>query len=240
MKLRMNMPSLWKNRVTIITGGYGSGKTEIAINLSLVKRLFFQENISVSLVDLDIVNPYFRSRDKMRELEVKGIHVIAPGGALLTADLPALPPAIGGSIGDERQQVVIDVGGDPAGATALGRYKYDLEANPYDLFLVVNPNRPHTSTAAGVVELLRMIEHKSRLQVTGLCNNSNVMEYTTLADLRKGQELLLEVQAITGVGIAFTACVPQLASEVSKALPQYPVLPLRLSMRPPWKDSDIL
>lgn len=232
------MPKFWHHRVTIITGGYGSGKTEIAINLALEKSTV--STVDVALVDLDIVNPYFRSRDKIEELKARGVRVVAPMGTLRTADLPALPPAISGSILDDAQPVVIDVGGDPAGATALGRYKYDLTAAPHDLLLVVNPNRPHTRTAQDVVTLLRLIEEKSRLRVTGLCNNANVMEYTEPMDLVRGQQLLDEVSALTGVATIFTACVPALASEVTRLLPQYPVLPLRLTMRPPWKEADKL
>ena len=232
------MPKFWRHRVTIITGGYGSGKTEIAINLALAKSASGPHENPIALVDLDIVNPYFRSRDRITELATRGVHVIAPEGALRTADIPSLPPAIGGSITDETQQVIIDVGGDPAGATALGRYKYDFAKTPYDLYLVVNPNRPHTRTAGDIVELLRLIELKSRLTVTGLCNNANVMEYTEAADLVKGQLLLEEVTALTGIKTVLTACVPELVDEVTRLLPEYPVLPLRLSMRPPWKKPD--
>ena len=232
------MPKFWRHRVTIITGGYGSGKTEIAINLALAKSSSESHSKPIALVDLDIVNPYFRSRDKIVELANRGVHVIAPEGALRTADLPALPPSISGSILDETQHVIIDVGGDPAGATALGRFKYDLSNTPYDLYMVVNPNRPHTRTAGDVAELLRLIEQKSRLTVTGLCNNANVMEYTQAADLVKGQQLLSEVTAITGIDTVFTACVPELVDEVTRLLPDRPVLPLRLSMRPPWKEAD--
>ncbi|KAF0197394.1 MAG: hypothetical protein FD169_376 [Bacillota bacterium] len=231
------MPKFWRHRVTIITGGYGSGKTEVSINLALAKSASAREN-PIALVDLDIVNPYFRSRDRIVELAARGVHVIAPEGALRTADLPALPPSIGGSILDQTQDVVIDVGGDPAGARALGRFKHDLSTTPYDLYLVVNPNRPHTRTARDVAELLRLIEQKSRLTVTGLCNNANIMEYTQASDLVRGQQLLTEVTALTGIETVFTACVPELVEEVTRLLPEYPVLPLRLSMRPPWKEPD--
>ena len=231
------MSKFWQNRVTIITGGYGSGKTEIAINLALAKRES-QSSSTVALVDLDIVNPYFRSRDKIVELEARGIHLIAPEGALRTADLPALPPSIRGSLLDEKQHVIIDVGGDPAGATALGQFKYDLEKTPYDLYLVVNPNRPHTRTPQDVVDLLHLIEQKSRLTVTGLCNNANVMEYTKAEDLLNGQQLLREVTAQTGIPTVFTSCVPKLVSEVTQMIPEYPILPLLLTMRPPWKEAD--
>lgn len=232
------MPSLWRNRVTIITGGYGSGKTEVAINLALAKRRELPRAATVALVDLDIVNPYFRSRDKIAGLEQRSIKVVAPEGALRTADLPALPPSISGSIMDPDQHVIIDVGGDPAGATALGRFKYDLDNTPYDFYLVANPNRPHTRTPQELIEMMRLIEQKSRLKATGLCNNSNVMEYTVSKDLIHGQAILDKVTEATGVPTVFVSCVPKLAKEVQQLLPQLPVLPLLLTMRPPWKQSD--
>lgn len=232
------MRSLWQNRVTIITGGYGSGKTEVSINLSLSKRRSYPQDTPISLVDLDIVNPYFRSRDKIVELESRGVTIVAPAGDLRTADLPALPPSIRGSLIDKRQQVIIDVGGDPAGATALGRFKPDLQNEPYDFMLVVNPNRPHTGTPGDIVRLLRLIEEKSRLVVTALVNNANLMEFTTVGELVKGQGILNAVEAQTGISTAFVSCVPELAEEVRAALPQHEILPLLLTMRPPWKDAD--
>jgi hypothetical protein len=135
------MPDLWSNRITIVTGGYGSGKTEVSINLALRKRQFYPLEERVSLVDLDIVNPYFRSRDRASHLLEKGIYVIAPEGSMRTADLPALPAAIGGHIQDARQHMILDVGGDPAGATALGRYSSDITKAGYDMFLIINPKR---------------------------------------------------------------------------------------------------
>lgn len=235
------MLSLRQRRVTIITGGYGSGKTEVAINLSLAKLAYpHPQDTSISLIDLDIVNPYFRSRDKIVELEGRGITVIAPAGELRTADLPALPASISGSLLDKRQQVIIDVGGDPAGATALGRFKHDLMHEPYALLFVVNPNRPHTRTPEDIVRLLRSIEEKSRLVVTALVNNANLMEFTTVEELTRGQEILDAVEAQTGIPTALVTCVPSLVEEVRAALPKYEVLPLLLTMRPPWKRADKL
>lgn len=225
------MPDFWSQRVSIVTGGYGSGKTEVAINLALQKHSFYQEEIF--LVDLDIVNPYFRSRDKLDELARQGVRIIAPEGELRTADLPALPAEIGGALHDPLRHVVLDVGGDPAGATALGRYSHTLTAAGYDMLMVVNPKRPHTKDLKSLMELIDRIEKVSRLKITGLCNNGNMMQFTTIEHVLLAQELLLELSATTGIPLSLVSCVRDLVHEVEQRL-DTAVLPLSLSMRPPW------
>ena len=233
------MSKLWQHRLTIITGGYGSGKTEVAINLCLRKRQFYGAT-PVSLIDLDVVNPYFRSRDKVEELEKRGIQVVAPLGELRHADLPALPPSIGGSLSDLRQQVVLDVGGDPAGATVLGRYYDLLSVVSYDMILVVNPHRPTTGTVDAVLELMQAMEHKARLKVTALCNNTNLMGLTMPEDVVRGQDFLCDLEARTGLSTAFVSCQAEIAPEVSSMLPNHLVLPLELHMLPPWAKGGKL
>ncbi|MBS3872843.1 MAG: hypothetical protein KGZ92_08565 [Firmicutes bacterium] len=227
------MSRLWQHRVTIITGGYGSGKTEVAINLSLRKRQFYEAD-PISLVDLDIVNPYFRSRDKVELLERRGVDVVAPVGELRHADLPALPPSIGGLLSDTNKQVVLDVGGDPAGATVLGRYRDILSETPYDMFLVVNPHRPTTSTVPAVLELMQALEHKARLKITAFCNNTNLMGLTVPEDVVRGQDFLHELEVRTGLSTAFVSCKAEIAPRVSSLLPNHTILPLELHMLPPW------
>ena len=220
-------------RITIVTGGYGSGKTEISIALARHKRRIHGNDVQVSLVDLDIVNPYFRSRDKAETLESEGIHLIAPEGALRQADLPALPPAIGGAILNPAVQLVIDVGGDPAGATALGRYSADLKRQGFEMLMVINPYRPHTDTAEALVQLLRRIESVSRLTVTALVNNGNMMQYSGLAELLHGQEIAGEVAKLCGLTVRFAASSTALLPEAQKTL-SVPVLELASTMHPPW------
>lgn len=231
----MSEPAL--NRVSVIVGGYGSGKTEVAINLSLHKRTKSDAVTPVELIDLDIVNPYFRSRDKLTELKARGVQVVAPAAWVRHADLPALPAAVSGSILRRENRVVIDVGGDPAGATALGRFSRDLALELHDVFMVVNPYRPHTRTAHEVLGLLNLIEQKSRLKITAFINNANVMQFTDLSHLERGQQLLDELRAQMGIPTAFVSCVPSLVPEVRAMWPQCVVLPLLLTMRPPWRDE---
>lgn len=223
----------FSKRITIITGGYGSGKTEVSMALARRKRLAAAPDVKVSLVDLDIVNPYFRSRDKAEVLESEGIHLIAPEGALRQADLPALPPAIGGAILNPEEQLVIDVGGDPAGATALGRYAPDLLRQGYEMLMVINPYRPHNDTAEALMDLLQRIESVSRLCVTGLVNNGNVMEFTGLAELLHGQTVTRRVAELSGLPVSFAASSAALLAQAEQSL-DVPVLELAVTMRPPW------
>ncbi|MBT9177066.1 MAG: hypothetical protein DDT20_01395 [Firmicutes bacterium] len=225
------------NRVSVIVGGYGSGKTEVAINLSLYKRAKSDPDTSVELIDLDIVSPYFRSRDQLLQLKACGVAVVAPEGSLRSADLPALPAVVGGSILRRDNQVIIDVGGDPAGATALGRYSGDIKLEPVDVLMVINPYRPHTRTALDVLNLLNLIEQKSRLRTTAFVNNANLMGLTEIAHLERGQRLLGELYAQTGIPAGFISCMPSLVPRVNALWPQNAVLPLRLTMHPPWRDA---
>ena len=229
----MNEPAL--NRVSVIVGGYGSGKTAVAINLSLHKRARSASYTPVELIDLDIVNPYFRSRDHALELSMRHVEIVAPAAWIRHADLPALPAAVSGSIYSREKQVVIDVGGDPAGATALGRYSRAIAREAHDVFMVVNPYRPHTQTAHEVIALLRLIEQRSRLKITGFVNNANLMWLTEVAELERGKRLLDELHAQTGIPAGFTSCVPSLVPAVREKWPACAVLTLLL---PPWQGAQ--
>ncbi len=163
--------------------------------------------------------------------------VVAPEGSLRSADLPALPAAVGGSILRRDNQVIIDVGGDPAGATALGRYSRDIKLEPIDVLMVVNPYRPHTRTANEVINLLNLIEQKSRIKVTAFVNNANLMQFTEITHLERGKRMLDELYMQIGIPEGFISCVPSLVPRVNALWPESAVLPLRLTMHPPWRDA---
>ena len=225
--------NLWRERITLVTGGYGSGKTEVSVGLAHLKRGAEDAQRTVALADMDIVNPYFRSRDQAIQLKEQGIELIAPEGQLRTADLPALPAGIAGAIKNAQVDLVVDVGGDPAGATALGRYSRDLQQSGYEMLMVINPYRPHTATKDEIVDLLRRIESVSRLKITGLVNNGNVMEFTEIKHVVQAHSIVSSVAEATGLPIRFVSCAAALLTEVRKAF-DLPVLPLSLVMRPPW------
>lgn len=218
-------------RLVMFVGGYGSGKTEVAVNYTLASRPLVP---NLSIVDLDVVNPYFRSRERVAELTKRGVQVIAPAGEWATADLPALPPEISGGIQDKERHLVLDVGGDDVGARALGRYQRELLQADYEMWVVVNACRPFSQNAELALSMLRSIEVTSRMRVTGLVNNTNLMQYTDLALIERGEQMLLTLSDMTGLPIVCTAVVEGLV-DAARAKLRSPVLPLHLYMKRPWE-----
>ncbi len=189
----------------------------------------------VAITDLDVVNPYFRSRDVKLMLTDAGVRLIAPAGKLSTSDLPIVSGEIYGVISDPDYQLIIDVGGDQDGATALGQYYNDLRDTDHELVFVVNANRPQVSTAADVIAAIRRIESVSRLRVTGLINNTHLGPTTGLDDIRKGSKLTSEVATELQIPFLFTTIDEEL-QEISKDLAnQEKVLYIKRFMRLPWE-----
>lgn len=222
----------YKTRVIIFTGNIGSGKTEIALNYALRKK---EEGQQVTVVDLDIINPYFRTRTVRRSLEERGIGVVSPEGKLAGADVPALSPAILGVLQGRRGLGVFDVGGDDVGAVALGRFKSCLPEGDFTLFFVINTCRPFTRTVEGIAAVLRSVEEASRLKVDALVSNTNLGRATDAATFLEGHQLVKEASRRLNLPIAFAALHRGLLEEVGEI--DVPVLPLDLFMKLPW-DMD--
>lgn len=178
-----------KSKIYITVGHYGSGKTEFSVNfaLSLAKS-----HEKVFLVDLDIVNPYFRSNDARALLESRGITVIAPDYAGTNVDIPALPAEIMRIFNVEDAHIVVDVGGDDDGAIALGRYKQFFDSADYEMSLVVNTRRPLSGTVEEIIEMKQNIEYASRLNVTNIIADSNLGTETTKEIIEDGYFLIKE------------------------------------------------
>ncbi len=235
---------LAKQGVYIITGGYGSGKTEVAINYAAY--LAGQDSSSpssTSLIDLDIVNLYFRSREVRSSFAQRGIRVLSSVEKFEMADVPSLSPAISAALQDRSQAVVVDVGGDPVGATVLGRYNPYLKQRGYQFFMVVNPYRPFTAKPEDVAALASEIEQASRLRLTALVSNPNLSGETTLEDIRAGHEVVRACAERMGLSIEFLAVMERLAGEITADshgglaegwLGGVPVFPLKLYMQMPW------
>ena len=162
-------------RMQIITGHYGSGKTEYAVNLALALA---REKDNVVLADLDIVNPYFRSYEQTKILENAGVKVIVTscGGV---ADIPALNPAVMSVFQEEKWNGILDIGGDPIGARVLARFAYQIKEDAYDLLFVLNANRPETKDVETALTYMRGIESECHLKVTGIVNNTHLCGETT-------------------------------------------------------------
>lgn len=219
-------------RLNLFAGHFGSGKTEISINFAKKLRELDMENIS--LVDLDIVNPFFCSRELTKELGEEGIRVISSDPDLTNAELMVVSGEVLSAFNHKEHTVIFDIGGDDMGATALGQYHRFFQEEPYEMFFVINTTRPFTSNAQDVMNYLQSIEVASRLKVTKLINNANLSFETTPADIQRGQEIVKEVSEKTGLPIAFTAVRRDLVEEV-RPFVEGEILPMDIYMKPPWR-----
>ena len=204
-------------RITLLCGHYGSGKTNIAVNLA--RRLQTQYS-NVTIADLDIVNPYFRTKDSMDELEEAGIRLICSEYANTNVDIPALPQELYAITDDKSRRVVLDVGGDDRGALALGRIVPALTAeNDFEMLMVVNRYRPLTRDAASVLEVMKEIEEACKLSFTGIINNSNLGAETTHEDVLSSVAYGNEVAALTGLPLVMTAVEASLYEGLKDQIP---------------------
>ena len=190
-------------RVTILTGHYGSGKTSIAVQYALRLR---EAGKMVSICDLDIVNPYFRSTDHRVELEAAGVCLVTSPFAGSNLDIPALPKELYAAIADKSGYAVLDVGGDDRGAVALGRYVPDLaDEGDYEMLFVANFFRPLTKTAEDAFQVLREVEAACGMRATALVNNSNLGLETSAEDVLSTLERMERFARLSGLPIAFTS-----------------------------------
>jgi len=218
-------------RIRIITGHYGSGKTEFAVNYTFKLA---NEGYKAAIVDLDIVNPYFRSRQLEPVFEEMGIRVISSSVKGLSGDLPALSPEIHTVLEDKSFETVIDVGGDKAGATALGRYHDKLDEDEYDMFFVLNANRPFTADKDSAIRYLRSIEQGSRQKVTALVNNTHLCGDTRIEDIIRGQELCLKVSEELGLPLKYTVVHKKLINQLPDNI-SGEIFPIDIFMKKPWE-----
>ena len=200
-------------RVHIFAGHYGSGKTNIAVNFALKLK---GEGLAVRIADLDIVNPYFRTKDSAKELEEAGIPLISPAFANTNVDLPALPAELYSLVQQKTSCAVMDVGGDDRGAYALGRYAPAiLEENDYEMYFVVNFYRPLTPTPEEALGIMREIEQAAGIRCTAIINNSNIGNETAAADVERTLPLAEQLSALSGLPILYTSATPEVCSELT-------------------------
>lgn len=190
-------------RVTVFAGHYGSGKTNIAVNYALALK---KHHDSVKIADLDIVNPYFRTKDSAEVLEKADIPLISPAFANSNVDLPALPQELYSLVQRRDCFAVLDVGGDDRGAYALGRYTpYILEENDFEMVFVANFYRPLTQTAQDALEVMREIEIAGGIPFTAIVNNSNLGNLTTPADITATWAKAQALSRLSGLPVLFTS-----------------------------------
>ena len=214
-------------RLTLLCGHYGSGKTNVAVNLALMLREKYE---TVVLADLDIVNPYFRAEDSREKLAQAGIELVCSAYANSNVDLPALPQEIYRLTDDRSLRAVLDIGGDDRGALALGRLVPAIRAeNDYEMLMVINRFRPLTRDAESTLDIMREIEEACKLPFTGLVNDSNLGAETTAETVLSSQEYAQRVSALTGLPVRYNACARELAKELEGRVEN--LLPLDLQPR---------
>lgn len=212
-------------RLTLFAGHYGSGKTNIAVNYAM---LLAEEGKKVCIADLDIVNPYFRTKDSESELLQKGITLICSKYANSNVDLPAIPAESYRLVQDKSCFGVIDIGGDDRGAYALGRFADAIKAEgDYRMAFVLNRYRPLTSTVSDAIEIMREIEAASGIKFNCIVNNSNIGSETTADTVRESMAFAEKLSAKTGLPIWLHTAEKRVAEELSG----FPMLSLSLQKK---------
>lgn len=218
-------------RITVITGHYGSGKSEISVNLALLEA---ERCKQVALVDLDVVNPYFRSREKRQLLEEAGVRVIANSfGQDQGVDIPAVSPEVYSPLQNQGTRAILDTGGDPVGARLLGTYRHYLQTEDAEILCVCNVARPETQTAEAIVEQIRGIEAASRLRVTGLINNTHMLEHTTEAYVERGNDVCRRVSELIDIPIRYVAVLAAVAPDIPGSIAGE-LIPIAMHLREAW------
>lgn len=211
-------------RVTLFAGHYGSGKTNIAVNYAVWLKT---QGKDVVIADMDIVNPYFRTKDSRDVLESNGIELISPEFANSNVDLPALPQEMYRVVQDKSKFAVLDIGGDDRGAYALGRYTPSiLEENDYEMVFVANFYRPLTATPEEALEVMREVEAAGGIPFTAIVNNSNIGWETTAEDVLATVSRADRLSELSGLPIILTTAETKVAPFLSEKLEH--VLPLNL------------
>lgn len=192
-------------KVYVLIGNYGSGKTELALNFAINAAA---EGGRTELLDLDMVNTYFRLTEHGKMTEMKEIRLVSPNYACSGIETLSLPAEVASAFDMDWDTVVFDVGGDAVGSTALGRYHQDfvdLEPGSLEVLNVVNIRRPLAGTVEKIIHLQEEMQIHSRLKITGMINNTNLAQMTTPAELRDGYEMIKQVSEITGVPVLYTS-----------------------------------
>ena len=210
------MQNIQAKRVTIFSGHYGSGKTNVAVSFA---KLLKSQQRDVAIYDLDIVNPYFRTIDAEKELSLGGVELVVSPFAETNVDIPAMNAKSYQMLADKSKYAVIDLGGDDRGALAMGRFSSNLkEEDNYDFLLVLNKYRPETRDVDGVKSIIKEIEFASKIKFTGIVNNTNLGSETTEEIILEGYEFAKQVAKETGLEIKFTSVEKRLYDKIKNKI----------------------
>ena len=218
---------MFDKRITVFMGHYGSGKTFVSVNYAITLAKMGKP---VSIYDLDIVNPYFRTVDALETLNKAGVELVVSPFAETNVDIPAMNAKAYKMLDDTGRYAVADIGGDDRGALALGRfYERIKEENNYDALFVINNFRPETRDIDGALEIMQEIEFSSKLKFTGLVNNANLGKETTLKTILSGVEFANKLSEKTGLPVKFTSVSKEFADneEIKKIKNVLPIEPIK-------------
>jgi len=220
--------------VTILVGHFGSGKTEIALNGAFELAA---GGVRITLADLDVVKPYFRSRSARAMLSDAGIELLAPTGANAHADLPIIVPQIRSHLRDPNCRLIMDVGGDEIGARVLGSLSDVVPFDDTDCLLVLNFRRPATPNPERALHMIREIEAVGRVPVSGLISNTHLMEETTPAVVLDGYRQAIETARLAEVPVVAVTVTEELAVDLREENFECPVVAMRRIVIPPFAQS---
>jgi hypothetical protein len=214
-----------------IVGNYGSGKTEVSINLAVNRK---RAGLDVRLADLDLVNPYFRTREARIQLEELGIDVVLPPEMYMQADLPVLSPVVAGMIKKTDGLTLLDLGGDDVGARVLAALADAFKDLQVHLLQVVNPMRPQTSTIEGCLKIRQEIENAAKLRITGLIGNANLINETDADEIYSGYEFVRNLSDQSGLPLEFITVAGEILPGIELSRFSCPVLTIARQLVPPW------
>lgn len=222
---------MYRRRVTVFVGHFGSGKTEIALNGALELAA---AGVGVTVADLDVVKPYFRSRSARAILTAAGIELLAPTGANVHADLPIIVPQIRSHLRHNDRRLIMDVGGDDVGARVLGSLSDVVPVDETECLLVLNFRRPSTPDPDRALAMIRDIEAVGRLPVTGLISNTHLMDETTPEVVAEGYLMASETARMAGIGLTAVTVAWEVASEIDALAFDCPIVTVRRIVQPPF------
>ena len=220
--------------IVVVVGSYGSGKTEVSINLAVHRK---RAGVDVRIADLDLVNPYFRTREAKGPLSEMGIEVVLPPDQYLHADLPILSPLVAGMIRQPAELTLLDVGGDDAGATILATLEDAFKNRLIRVLQVVNPLRPFTETFEGCLKVRKEIEQAAKLAVDGIIGNANLIDETSADDIYDGYEFVYGLSEQSGLALEFITVARELLPAIDVRRFSCPVLSIERQLVPPWKKA---
>lgn len=227
-------------KTTVILGHYGSGKTEFSVNYALKLKAAGEKT---ALLDLDIANPYFRSRERQKMLQERGIPIYFNEYEFdIAEDLPAITAKIRAPLENESCHTIADIGGNDSGARIMNQFRKYFARDNTQIYFLMNGNRPETDTVEGALFHLSSIAEEIQLEIDGIINNTHMLAETTVDDIIRGYELCLEVSQRSGIPLVFSTCIESLTDELAARMKDeegFEVFPLKLYMRPTWLDVKV-